>query len=175
MRANVDSTPTSCPACGDPVEGDICPQCGAVVTDGADPTDGRRRADDAVRERPVLGLERRAAVGLCYSLTFVSGLAFYHVADDERVRFHAARSLVAFGSLFATSFVASTCRGLVAPGSGVAAVLGATSSGLTLLAFGLWVGLVVAGVREWRVALPVFDGVAAALASSGAEPSRPED
>ncbi len=46
------------------------------------------------------GLDSNVASLLCYALGWVSGLVFYLIEkDDAEVRFHAAQSIVVFGSL----------------------------------------------------------------------------
>lgn len=153
-----------CPACGDPVADDICPNCGAVVS-GENTAAG---GDD--RDRSVLGLNRNLAGAFSYSLTFVSGVVFYALADDEFVRFHAAQSVVAFGGLFTLNLFVSFLQGAVAtvPGVGpaLAAVLGGLSAVVTLVAFGLWVFLMITAFQGRQFELPLVGGVVDGVTSA---------
>jgi uncharacterized membrane protein len=146
-----------CPVCGGPVTDDTCPSCGADVRDGNTAGDGDGR------NQTVLGLDRNLAGAFSYSLTFVSGVVFYVLADDEFVRFHAAQSVVAFGGLFTLNLLVSFLQGATAttPGVGpaLAAVLGGLSAVVTLVAFGLWILLMVTASRGRRVALPLVGGL----------------
>lgn len=159
-----------CPACGEPVgeDSDICPHCGANMT-AADSAAGQTVGGGDSPERTSLGLEPNLAGAFSYSLTFVSGIVFYYLAADEFVRFHAAQSLVVFGGLFSLNLLMSILQSVVAavPGVGptLSVVLGALSSGLTLLAFGLWILLMVAAFRGRQFALPFVEGVVTDLAS----------
>lgn len=160
-----------CPACGEPVADDEdCPHCGADLTDANDPADSETLQAGPDGDGPdgrVLGLDRNLAAGFSYSLTFASGIVFYHVADDEFVRFHAVQSVVVFGGLFTLLFVLSILEWFVAPLPGAGVVLGTLSSALTVLAFALWIVLMVTAFRGRRFALPFVDGVVEKFASGG--------
>lgn len=160
----------ACPACGNPVAEDsnICPHCGARVTT-TDSAAEQTAADSESRHRTALRLEPNLAGAFSYSLTFVSGIVFYYLADDEFVRFHAAQSIVAFGGLFTLNLLVSVIQGIMAPVPGIgptlSVVLGALSSALTLVAFCLWILLMVAAFRGRRFALPFVEGIVTDLAS----------
>lgn len=153
-----------CPACGDPVADDTCPNCGAHVPDESTAGDGDGR------DRTVLGLDRNLAGAFSYSLTFVSGFVFYALADDEFVRFHAAQSVVAFGGLFTFNLLVSFLQGAVATVPGfdpaLAAVLGGLSTVVTLVAFGLWIFLMIAAFQGRQFKLPLIGGVIDGAASA---------
>ncbi|AUX08613.1 hypothetical protein AArcSl_0975 [Halalkaliarchaeum desulfuricum] len=113
----------------------------------------------ADRDEPtvVLGLERNLAGALAYSLTFISGLFFYVLADDEYVRFHATQSIVTFGGIFALVLLLELLGGVLgvlAPGTALPATFALLSSALGLFAFVLWIVLLVQAARGRRFRLP---------------------
>ncbi|MDR5672923.1 Tic20 family membrane protein [Halalkaliarchaeum sp. AArc-CO] len=112
----------------------------------------------------VLGLDRNLAGALAYSVTFLTGLVFYLVTDDEYVRFHAAQSVVAFGSVFALVLLFELLGALLGTVSaleaGVSAAVTLVSSALGLAAFVLWLLLMVKAGRGERFKLPLLGTVA---------------
>ena len=107
-----------------------------------------------------LGLPANLAGAMSYSLTFVTGLAFYLLEEDEFVRFHAAQSTITFGGLFSVSLLFSLLEPFVAAVSGtVAAVLSATAFVVAVVAVGLWIGLMFSAYRGRRTAVPVVGRV----------------
>jgi uncharacterized membrane protein len=157
----------SCPACGEPVADDdaICSHCGAKLRAGSttDTTGERSTEGGGNPEKTVLGLERNIAGAFSYSLTFVSGLVFYLLSDDEFVRFHAAQSTIVFGVLFTLNLVVSFLQGVVAlvpeAGPTLTVVFGALSGGLSLLAFGLWILLMIKAYQGERFQVPFVESV----------------
>lgn len=94
---------------------------------------------------------------LCYSLGWVTGLIFFLIDKRPFVRFHAAQSMVVFGGLqiidivLGRMFVASLYSGGVmtlSTGSGLLSLLG-------LLAFVLWILLMIKAYQGERFKLPV--------------------
>ncbi len=94
---------------------------------------------------------------LCYSLGWVTGLIFFLIDKRPFVRFHAAQSMVVFGGLqiidivLGRMFVASMYSGGVmtlSMGSGLISLLG-------LLAFVLWILLMIKAYQGERFKLPV--------------------
>ena len=74
-----------CAACGEQVEGQFCPKCGAQA--GAAP-----RTAVSVEQ----GLGENGASALCYLFGFVTGIVFLVLApynQNRRVRFHAFQSI----------------------------------------------------------------------------------
>lgn len=105
----------------------------------------------------MLGLGRNLAGALAYSLTFISGLFFYLLADDEYVRFHATQSILTFGGLFALVLLLELLGGVLdvlVPGTTFPAAFALLSSALGLFAFLLWVVLLVQAARGERFRLP---------------------
>jgi uncharacterized membrane protein len=139
-------------------------------------TDGSGRRDDRTR-RPsggrdsstrTLGLTPPVAGALSYSLTFVTGIVFYLVAEDRFVRFHAAQSILVFGLLAALNVLLSVLIGLVAavPGAGsiLVRVLGALAALLGPVGVVLWIVLMYLAFRGDEYAVPVVGRVAHRLA-----------
>ena len=94
---------------------------------------------------------------LCYSLGWVTGLIFFLIDKRPFVRFHAAQSMVVFGGLqiidivLGRMFVASLYSGGVmtlSMGSGLLSLLG-------LLAFVLWILLMIKAYQGERFKLPI--------------------
>ncbi len=147
-----------CPVCEESVSGEqqVCNHCGAVLaeTGGADNGD--------TDEPTVLGVPRNLAATLAYSMTFISGLVVYALVDDTVVRFHAAQSTIVFGGLFTLILLGEVFEIalLAATEPGVAEVVTGVSAVLTLLAFVLWVVLLVKAYRGEQYELPVAGPVA---------------
>lgn len=150
-----------------------CPACGAAVDDESRPadcdrgvsprmyTDGGRAgaaepSGDSTSGSTRIGLDRNVTAALAYSLTFVTGLAFYLLEDDEFVRFHAAQSTAVFGVLFGLSFLLSILETLliVASVRGLSTVLDVAWLLLAVTTIGLWLGLMVQASRGKRTAVP---------------------
>jgi uncharacterized membrane protein len=83
-----------CTKCGTMVADNVafCPSCGtpqaAGVTTAMAPAAGTQS-----------GLSENVAGLLCYALGWITGLIFYFIDKRPFVRFHAAQSIVVFGSL----------------------------------------------------------------------------
>jgi uncharacterized membrane protein len=112
-----------CMSCGEQMEGQFCPKCGARA--GAEVTPIRT----AGSAEPRLGVN--AASALCYLFGFVTGIVFLVLAPynlDKRVRFHA------YQSIFLSVAVAVLRIGI----SIVAALMGALSFAVGALISGLY-------------------------------------
>lgn len=117
----------------------------------------------------MFGLGSNLAGVLAYSLTFISGLFFYVLTDDEYVRFHAAQSIVTFGGIFALVFLLELgggVVGLVVSGTAVSAAFTMLTSVLGFFAFCLWIVLLVQAARGKRVRLPVVERVVTQVVNS---------
>ncbi len=109
------------------------------------------------------GLDTRTASLLCYLGWWVTGAVFWLLErDDDRVRLHAAQSVVAFGSL-SLLLIALAALSLLALSFAPALVfttLVIASTAIVVVAFGLWV------VALWRASsgeswkMPVFGHLA---------------
>jgi uncharacterized membrane protein len=151
-----------CTKCGSSVaEGlAVCPQCGA-------PT-GPVAAGAPVGAAPVAGttgLQENVAGLLCYLLGWVTGIIFLVIDKRPFVRFHAAQSIVVFGALF-------ILREILAYG-----VLGMHAYGfwslwwliysfINLVAFVLWILLMVMAFQGKRFEVPIAAPFAKSLAGS---------
>jgi uncharacterized membrane protein len=123
--------------------------------------------NDAAKGQSSTGLAPNAAAALSYLAWWVSGLLFFLIERDSRfVKFHAAQSMVALGSLWAL--------GLVMWAFAFAAlfVSAAVFTVLLYVAYAVWlVGILIWGVslvRAWKgdaFELPVFGALARRLSS----------
>ena len=98
------------------------------------------------------GLEPNVAGLLCYVLGWISGLIFLLLEPrtNEYVRFHAKQSIIVFGALTVVSIV---LRALIwIPVMGI--IFGIASYILGVLAFILWVVLMVKAYQGERYRLP---------------------
>ncbi len=92
-----------------------------------------------------IGLSENIAGMLCYILGWVSGLVLYLIEkDSDFVRFHATQSIIVFGTLT----LASIALGVVPFIGGLLAPL------LSLLAFVLWIILMIKAFQHTRYKLP---------------------
>jgi uncharacterized membrane protein len=139
------------------------------------PTDGPGRHDDRTRRSGggsspsrTLGLSPPVAAALSYSLTFVTGVVFYLLADDRFVRFHAAQSTLVFGILVALNVALSVLVGLVAVVPGVGGVLvrivGVAAALTGPVGLVLWVALMYLAARGNDYAVPIVGAWARRLA-----------
>jgi uncharacterized membrane protein len=158
-----------CMSCGEQMEGQFCPKCGARA--GAEVTPIRT----AGSAEPRLGVN--AASALCYLFGFVTGIVFLVLAPynlDKRVRFHA------YQSIFLSVAVAVLRIGI----SIVAALMGALSFAVGALISGLyaavslgfflvWVYMMLKSYQGETVVLPVIGELAQRQAGQG--PDSPVD
>ena len=93
-----------------------------------------------------LGMEANIAAGLSYVLGWVTGLIFFLAEkDSEFVKFHAAQSLIAFGSLFILGFVV----GLVPVVGWILALL------LPFVSFVLWIACLIQAFQGKWFEIPI--------------------
>jgi uncharacterized membrane protein len=113
-----------------------------------------------------VGMAENVAGLLCYSLGWITGLIFFLIDKRPFVRFHAAQSMVVFGALQIISivlgrlFVASLYTGSTAGfsmGSGLISLL-------DLLAFVLWIVLMIKAYQGARFKLPIVGDLAEGFA-----------
>jgi uncharacterized membrane protein len=93
-----------CGKCGSSVPdgAPFCPQCGAQVAAAAGPAPGVAMAPAGTS-----GLQENVAGLLCYLLGWLTGIIFLLIDKRPFVRFHAAQSIVVFGSLTIIHFILS--------------------------------------------------------------------
>ena len=91
------------------------------------------------------GLPENIAGLLCYLLGWVSGLIFYLIEkQSDFVKFHATQSIIAFGALTLASIA-----------TGVVPFIGALLAPLlSVLAFALWIILMIRAFQHVRFKLP---------------------
>ena len=98
-----------------------------------------------------IGLTENVAGLLCYALGWISGLVFLLIEQENKfVRFHAIQSIVTFGSITVVS-IALSIIGLI-PYLGV--VFDIANWILRLLAFALWIVLMVKAIQGTKYKLP---------------------
>lgn len=95
-----------------------------------------------------LGLDERVERVLAYAFGWVSGLILFFLERNRTVRWHAAQSMIAFGTLSLLIFAVSMLKGMLAwiPLLGLL-----TSFGLGLLINILWVATLLLWV--WLMAM----------------------
>lgn len=93
------------------------------------------RQNNMMNRTTTLGLDERLERVLAYVFLWVSGLILFFIEKNRNVRWHAAQSLVTFGTLLLVGFVVSLVQGLL----GVIPLLSiVTNFGLGLLLSVLW-------------------------------------
>jgi uncharacterized membrane protein len=105
-----------------------------------------------------IGLEQNVAAGLCYVLSWLSGLVIFLIEKQNRfVRFHAMQSIIFFGGL--------TVIAIVAPW--VPFIGGLLSVLVSLVGFVGWIVLMVNGFQGKYFKLPVIGDYAERYANQG--------
>ena len=108
-------------------------------------------------EKTSTGLEANVAGLLCYVLGWVSGLVFILIEKENKfVRFHAVQSIVTFGSITVVSVVFAILA--IIPYIGL--VFGIISWIIGLLAFVLWIVLMVKAYQGATYKLPWAGNIA---------------
>jgi uncharacterized membrane protein len=115
------------------------------------------------------GLTENVAGLLCYALGWVTGLIFFLVDKRPFVRFHAAQSMVVFGGLNLLYFIIVRMffGGVYFGGYGFFSFVGLFGLVLDLaqlLAFVLWIVLMVKAYQGARYKLPVAGDIAENIA-----------
>lgn len=106
-----------------------------------------------------LGLDENIEAALAYLLTFLTGVLFYIMEDNEFVRFHAVQSIIVFGALFVVSMALGVLSTIIFPvpgiGQMIAAILGTISFILAPLSFALWIYLMYRAYSGDRYHVPL--------------------
>jgi len=145
-----------CKACGTELGGAVfCPKCGASQTASAVPM---ATAPAASSE----GLSENVAGLLCYVLGWLTGIIFILIDKRPFVRFHAAQSIVVFGSLTLLRIGFGIVMGIGGVvGFGLWAFVSMVLGLLTVI---LWILLMIKAYQHelFRVpiAAPIADGIA---------------
>ena len=113
------------------------------------------------------GLAENVAGLLCYALGWVTGIIFLLIDKRPYVRFHAAQSIVVFGGLHIINIIIGIMfgAGFMMMGGWGAFGMGAALYGLiSLLAFILWILLMVKAYQGEKFQVPVAAGIAQSFA-----------
>lgn len=151
-----------CGKCGSGVTDGVafCPQCGAPV--GVAVPGGAASAPAAISTAGS-GLQENVAGLLCYLLGWLTGIVFLMIDKRPFVRFHAAQSIVVFGSLFVLRIILSF--GIVGSGFlGTWAFWSLLSVLLSLVTLAAWIILMILAYQGKRYEVPVAAGIAKKLA-----------
>jgi len=144
-----------CSACGTEVSGAaFCPKCGAAQGAVATPA--------APAASPTEGLAENVAGLLCYVLGWLTGIIFLLIDKRPFVKFHAAQSIVVFGSLTVLRIalgVMFSFGGLFTFGLG-----GMLYLLLGLVGVVLWILLMVKAYQHELFKIPVAAGIAEGIA-----------
>src|SRR6202790_3338665 len=149
-----------CSKCGGEVQTGVafCPKCGQAQT-GGEVTTTSQSAQPGMAEN-VAGL-------LCYVLGWVTGIIFLLIDKRPYVRFHAAQSIVVFGGLHVINIIIGIMfgAGFMMMGGFGAFGMGAALYGLvSLLAFILWILLMVKAYQGEKFQVPVAAAIAQSFA-----------
>ena len=151
----------SCGKCGAEVAegGQFCPKCGAAVSGG---TIAQTAPTASVSPAAQVGLSENVAALLSYLFGLLTGLIFFLIDKRPFVRFHAAQSMVVFGGLLVVEVAIMVIFGMGMPG---AFALGyALYSVISLVAFVLWILLMIKAYQHEKFELPVAGEIAKNLA-----------
>jgi uncharacterized membrane protein len=146
-----------CKSCGQEIgSAAFCAKCGA--NQGAIPA--------PAGSAPTEGLAENAAGALCYVLGWLTGIIFLLIDKRPFVKFHAAQSIVVFGGLHIISVVLGIFLGVSLFSGG----LHLFGQGFLLLhlvnlvAFVLWILLMIKAYQGERFKLPVVSDLAESIA-----------
>lgn len=150
-----------------------CTKCGAAVADNAGfcaacgaPQAGASQGGAAVGAAPMAAapsqMSQNAAGLVCYILGWITGLIMYFVDKRPYVRFHAAQSIVVFGSLHILAFVVGAFFGMSMLAGGFAGF----GAGVALywivniVAFVLWIVLMIKAYQGEKFRVPFAADIA---------------
>jgi uncharacterized membrane protein len=153
-----------------------CTKCGAVVADNAAfcPSCGSPQTIASGGPGPVPAtvhspaqsqMSENAAATLSYALGWLTGLIFYLIDKRPYVRFHAAQSIVVFGSLHILTFIVGALFGLsMVTGGWAGFSLGfALYRILDVIAVVLWIVLMIKAHQGERFRVPVAANVSESI------------
>ena len=152
-----------CSKCGGEVGAGVafCPKCGQAQT-GGQVTTSTQTSQSA---QP--GMAENVAGFLCYVLGWVTGIIFFLIDKRPFVRFHAAQSIVVFGGLHVINIVVGIFFGagfMMMGGLGAFGLGAALYSLINLVAFVLWILLMVKAYQGEKFEVPVAAGIAESFA-----------
>jgi uncharacterized membrane protein len=137
----------------------FCPKCGAPQGGGATMAQPTASAQS--------GMSENVAGFLCYLVGWITGLIFFLIDKRPFVRFHAAQSMVVFGGLHIINIVLGMFFGMGMMYRGGFAGFGmgmAFYSLVSLVAFILWILLMVKAFQHEKFEVPIAGGIAKSIA-----------
>jgi uncharacterized membrane protein len=149
-----------CSKCGGEVQTGVafCPKCGQAQS-GGEVAQTSHSAQS--------GLDENVAGLLCYAVGWVTGIIFFLIDKRPFVRFHAAQSIVVFGGLHIINVLVGIMFGagfMMMGGFGAFGLGMALYSLINLVAFVLWILLMVKAYQHEKFRVPVAGGIAQSLA-----------
>jgi uncharacterized membrane protein len=150
----------------------FCGKCGGEMAAGAAfcPKCGEAQSGGAVvqtTQSTQTGMSENVAAFLCYLVGWVTGIIFFVIDKRPFVRFHAAQSIVVFGGLHIINIVIGIFfgAGAMMMGRFGAFGMGAALYGLiSLLAFILWILLMVKAYQHEKFEVPIAADIAKSFA-----------
>jgi uncharacterized membrane protein len=149
-----------CSKCGTEVAlgAGFCPKCGEPQTGGA-VVQTTQSAESGMSEN-VAGL-------LCYVLGWVTGIIFLLIDKRPFVKFHAAQSIVVFGGLHILNIILGIfffrAGFMMMGGYGAFGLGSALFSLISLVAFVLWILLMVKAYQHEKFEVPIAAGIAKSI------------
>jgi uncharacterized membrane protein len=126
--------------------------------EGAPSSGPNHSAPPPPRDESSAGLDPKIGAMLSYLLFgWVGGLIMYFTQKHPEVRFHAAQSVIVFGTLSVVQIVLSTISGF---GFGAFILFGLLNALIGLLSLALWIYLSIQGYNLNHVKLPVAGDLA---------------
>jgi uncharacterized membrane protein len=151
----------------------FCSNCGGEVAAGAGfcPKCGQSQSGGAVvQTTPSVdtGMSENVAALLSYLLGWITGIIFLLIDKRPFVRFHAAQSIVVFGGLHVINIVLGIffvrAGFMMMGGLGAFGLGSALFSLISLLAFVLWILLMVKAYQHEKFEVPIAAGIAKSIA-----------
>jgi uncharacterized membrane protein len=139
----------------------FCPKCGAAQSAGGVVAPAAPAAQS--------GMSENVAACLCYLVGWITGLIFFLIDKRPFVRFHAAQSMVVFGGLHVLNIVLGMIFGMGMLYHGYYGGFGigmALYSLVSLVAFVLWIVLMVKAFQHERFEVPIAGGIAKSISGS---------
>jgi uncharacterized membrane protein len=153
-----------CTKCGAqfPDQSAFCPKCGAALASGGAASG---TPNPGPTQSPTTGIAENVAGLLCYVLGWLTGIIFLLIDKRPSVRFHAAQSIVVFGSLHVIHIILGIAFGASFFVGGMFALgFGALLLHLIgLLTLVLWILLMVKAYQGQRFKLPLAGDIAESL------------
>jgi len=152
-----------CSKCGTEVAAGagFCPKCGVAQSGGAAVVQTTASAQS--------GMSENVAGFLCYLVGWITGLIFFLIDKRPFVRFHAAQSMVVFGGLHIINIALGMFFGMgmmYRGGFGAFGMGMAIYSLISVVAFILWILLMVKAFQHEKFEVPIVGGIAKSISGS---------